>query len=801
MNEVEKGMAKSEYKKERKKFTDGLRFKRLREQNENFDAEGFSGCLTLGLRTMVDVQKFRLEANHTFPDKDILVLRVAEEANLRGINFVCTRSDLRDFKCSGPRFCVIARHSERRGWLVSVANIRECDEFGGEHGGIVIDVDAVPEKLTSPFRTKWVVPLLLSIIVDSPAISNKNLRHQLSAYGKEHSLTDSILQEARTDAKAQLFGIAEENVKYAEGMKTELEKEGHIVTLIYTKRKETLRNVEHLVVGEELLRLKATTNGTLDKAERRQFWKKWKTDNYALLVNQLGYKTQDCTRFLHGIFFTPSFSQKTVPELQTLFTADACHLNFGKYTMFTCYGITANANMSPVGFAIVFGNENATSWREFWRFIVQTHPSMNRADVTIVTDQDKGSTVAIEENLPLVGHFFCAWHRRKNIIKMCGGSSGRVPYSALWVYNKLIECRSVEHFHKLRDRYFPLMDRRDLHYLNNIDDHAQYPVMRCDQGAYMYHRQTSQGSEVMNAANTPMRAANAVCPVNAAMLTIKLECRRFKTQQTNAWSVENELSPRGEQEYSEVFEGINYREFTIYIMDRGDEAWECTVTRRLIGAVAKHKVIIPKEPTKGSYFGQCTCGLSKRDAVPCEHMAAIVVSSRIGVLTRNNIMPFWWKRAQWRKQFPREVTAQCFANMEVVREDHDADDNIRYCPSWSAPNKPGRPAKGKRKLSALETAQGMKRKPKYLTKFCQICRGFSHRTIDCWLQERNKKHRPQAWKGQLAQEMIEEDAAEDAVVEEAMRILEECEGNGDEGGTADEEEGTADEEEGTADDE
>jgi hypothetical protein len=39
------------------------------------------------------------------------------------------------------------------------------------------------------------------------------------------------------------------------------------------------------------------------------------------------------------------------------------------------------------------------------------------------------------------------------------------------------------------------------------------------------------------------------------------------------------------------------------------------------------------------------------------------------------------------------------------------------------------------------------------------------------------------------------------VVEEAMRILEECEGNGDEGGTADEEEGTADEEEGTADDE
>jgi hypothetical protein len=39
-------------------------------------------------------------------------------------------------------------------------------------------------------------------------------------------------------------------------------------------------------------------------------------------------------------------------------------------------------------------------------------------------------------------------------------------------------------------------------------------------------------------------------------------------------------------------------------------------------------------------------------------MAAIVVSSRIGVLTWNNIMPFWWKRVQWQEQFPRNVTPE-----------------------------------------------------------------------------------------------------------------------------------------------
>ncbi len=82
-------MTKQEYKRERKKFTDGLRLKRLKDQSDNFDPEVSSGCLSLGLPTMVDVQNCWLEVNHTFPDKEILVLRVAEEANIRGINFVC----------------------------------------------------------------------------------------------------------------------------------------------------------------------------------------------------------------------------------------------------------------------------------------------------------------------------------------------------------------------------------------------------------------------------------------------------------------------------------------------------------------------------------------------------------------------------------------------------------------------------------------------------------------------------------------------------------------------------------------
>jgi len=56
--------------------------------------------------------------------------------------------------------------------------------------------------------------------------------------------------------------------------------------------------------------------------------------------------------------------------------------------------------------------------------------------------------------------------------------------------------------------------------------------------------------------------------------------------------------------------------------------------------------------------------------------------------------------------------------MEVIRADYKADDFMHYCPSWSAPKKPGHPSKGKRKLSAIEIAQGKKKKPKPLTRFC-----------------------------------------------------------------------------------
>jgi hypothetical protein len=225
----------------------------------------------------------------------------------------------------------------------------------------------------------------------------------------------------------------------------------------------------------------------------------------------------------------PSFVKEMVPHLQKVLMADACHLNFGKYTLFPCYGITTNSNASPVVFAIVFGNESTSTWKQFWKYAVELHPYIDAGDITIITDQDKGQKNAISEYLKSVGHFHCSYHQRKNIIKMCSGGGGKVPNSALWMYNKLMKCRSIATIEHFKQEHFKNMKNNDIAYLNSLPDESQYPAARCAMSLliYMYMWSSSGTVEAMNKANKEMRARTAVDLLNACILLIKLECGRF----------------------------------------------------------------------------------------------------------------------------------------------------------------------------------------------------------------------------------------------------------------------------------
>jgi hypothetical protein len=83
--------------------------------------------------------------------------------------------------------------------------------------------------------------------------------------------------------------------------------------------------------------------------------------------------------------------------------------------------------------------------------------------------------------------------------------------------------------------------------------------------------------------------------------------------------------------------------------------------------------------------------------------------------------------------------------METICEDTQPDNKIMYCPSWSAPNKVGRPKNNERRKSVLEMAGVMKvtKKPKLTMRFCQLCHKSSHATNECWELEKNEDKRPE----------------------------------------------------------
>ena len=108
MTVTEKQCAKDEYEQKRKAFTDQKQAKRLKEAANHTEIVQCTGCLHPTLQTMAEVEKSRLEVGHTFPDKDLLKLRVAEESNRCGIHFYVPRSEVRQYKAYGERFAVEA---------------------------------------------------------------------------------------------------------------------------------------------------------------------------------------------------------------------------------------------------------------------------------------------------------------------------------------------------------------------------------------------------------------------------------------------------------------------------------------------------------------------------------------------------------------------------------------------------------------------------------------------------------------------------------------------------------------------
>jgi hypothetical protein len=232
-------------------------------------------------------------------------------------------------------------------------------------------------------------------------MSNAEMKHVVSTYVKEKFITSSLLQNARTMARDEIFGDPATNVFFANGLVEKMKECGIDVKVLMKDGQQVLRMLDCVVLSDHMCEDKAEVK-LMTKAEKIEFVSNWKLENKEVLEDGgLGEPKLGAVplKFFSGILFSISGAQKAVPFLQQVFQADACHMSFGKYTLYSCYGTTANCNTYPVAFGILIGNEDKEGWMDFWDMAKSVHPSIDDTRVTIVNIQSKGLTQSIAEVL------------------------------------------------------------------------------------------------------------------------------------------------------------------------------------------------------------------------------------------------------------------------------------------------------------------------------------------------------------------------------------------------------------------
>jgi len=109
-------------------------------------------------------------------------------------------------------------------------------------------------------------------------------------------------------------------------------------------------------------------------------------------------------------------------------------------------------------------------------------------------------------------------------------------------------------------------------------------------------------------------------------------------------------------------------------------------------------------------------------------------------LTRIGIMPYWLTTAHWRVQYPEDLYCRTEIRMKAIQAMSTAEDDLRFCPSWSAANKKGRPKKNERIKSVMDHIEeaATKKRRRRVKYFCKICHMFNHNTQDCWKNPNNQ---------------------------------------------------------------
>ena len=134
---------------------------KLRRVGGLFDNKDYTGDVTPMLRSMALVINSLLKRGHTFPDCNLVALRIAEEANFRGISFQMDKSDELKLYCLGPESFLVYATNINYGLTVTKCNVLEESVEHTVGSPISIPHNVTPSISRSPYNVKMIVPFSL----------------------------------------------------------------------------------------------------------------------------------------------------------------------------------------------------------------------------------------------------------------------------------------------------------------------------------------------------------------------------------------------------------------------------------------------------------------------------------------------------------------------------------------------------------------------------------------------------------------------------------------------------------------
>jgi hypothetical protein len=147
-----------------------------------------------------------------------------------------------------------------------------------------------------------------------------------------------VYQRAKKACRFELFGNLSKNAQYTKSMLREMTVRGHKVKSITKAAADVMAMLEKIVVQEEADSLQAKDRTTTTRVMKKKYAADWiHINNEMLQEGGLGIQMigDPIPEFCAGVFFSMSYSTSVVPDLQDVFQADAAHMNFGKYTLFS----------------------------------------------------------------------------------------------------------------------------------------------------------------------------------------------------------------------------------------------------------------------------------------------------------------------------------------------------------------------------------------------------------------------------------------------------------------------------------